>query len=88
MYFLLGAPYATLRRCYVLAAHLGAIVNCVRAQYSIVWIYVLPRGCAFILDLDTLLTNGLNDLDVSVGHLLYVLHVVLHMLLVVVLCSV
>ena len=58
------------------------------AQYSIDWMYVLPRGCASILGLDTLVAYGLYDLDVSVGHMLYVLCTVLHMLCVVVLYSV
>ena len=70
------------------AAHLGIFVNCVPAQYPIDWIYVLSRGCASILGLDVLVSYGLYDLDVSVGHMLYVLHTVLHMLCVVVLHSV
>ena len=41
-----------------------------------------------MLDLDTLITYGLYDLDVSVGHLLYFLCTVLHTLCVVVLCLV
>ena len=49
--------------------------------------YVLPGGCASILDQDTLFTYGLYDLSVFVGHMLYVLRVVLHMLCVVVLPS-
>ena len=69
------------------AAHQGAIVNCVPAWYSFDWIYVSPRGYASILGLDMLVAYGLYDLDVSVGHMLYVLRTVLHMLCVVVLCS-
>ena len=49
---------------------------------------MLPRGCASVLGLDMLVTSGLYDLDVSVGHMLYVLHDVSHMLCVVVLCLV
>ena len=45
----------------------------------------MPRGCASILGLDALVAYGLYDLDVSVGHMLYVLCTVLHMLCVVVL---
>ena len=66
--------------CYIFAVHLGALNNCVPGQYSIAWIYVLPRGYASILDLGTLVTYGLYDLDVSVSFMLCVLHAVLHML--------
>ena len=43
----------------------------------------MSRRCASILGLDTLVAYGLYDLDVSVGHMLYVLRTVLHMLCVV-----
>ena len=81
-------PFATLARCYLFAVHQGAFVTCVPVQYSVVWIYVLPRGYASILDQDTLVIYGLYYLDVSVGQMLYYLRTVLHMLCVVVLRSV
>ena len=73
-------PSATLAGCNMFTAHLGAFVNCVPPQYSIARIYVLPRGCASILGLDTLVAYGLYDQDVSVGHMLYVLCAVVRML--------
>ena len=67
------------------AVHLDALINCVPGQYSIARIYVLRRGCASILDLGTLITYGLYDMDVSISLMLCVLRAVLHMLCVAVL---
>ena len=66
--------------CYMFAVHLGALINSVPGQYSIAWIYVLPRGCASSFDRRTLVTYGLYDLNVSVMLMPCVLCAVLHML--------
>ena len=82
MYFL--AWHSVFQAMFV--AHLSAFVKSVPAQYSIDWKYVLPRGCASILGLDTLVCLwALWPGDVSIGHMVYVLHAVLHILCVVVL---
>ena len=92
MYFLawcsVSMPCATLAGCDMFATHLGAFVNCVPVEYSIDWRYVLPRGCASIVGLDTLVAYGLYDLGIYVGHMLYVLSAVLHTLCVMLLHSV
>ena len=73
-------PCATLLVCYMFTANMGAFVGCVSARYSTAWIYVLLRCYASMLDLDTQVTYGLCSLNVSVGHTLYFLCAVFHML--------